>query len=68
VSPIDFLEIPGVIDSNVCLKPLITQQSIFLLRLHKHYENGMLPYSGGLLDQSAVFIEAMEVIGDALQK
>jgi len=57
-----FLEVPGVIDSNVCLKPMITSASAFYLRLHAHYKNGLLPYSGGLLDQPAVFIEIMEII------
>jgi len=27
-----------------------------------HYKNGLLPISGGLLDQSAVFTQAMDFI------
>lgn len=58
----ELLEIAGVIDSKVCLKPLITTASYFYLRMYGHYKNGLLPYSGGLLDQPAVFAQAMETI------
>jgi len=43
---------------------MVTYQSSFFLRLNGHYKNGILPYSGGLLDQPAVYIEAMEFFGD----
>jgi len=66
VAPIKFASIPGVIDSNVCLKPMITQASMFYLRMHSHYKNGVLPYSGGLLDQPAVYLQAMELIDSIL--
>ena len=32
------------------------------MRLHRHYLNGVLPFSGGLLDQPNTYIQAMEVI------
>jgi hypothetical protein len=53
-----------VIESNTCLLPMITDQSRFLLRMHTHYENRVLPYQGGILDQPNYYIEAMEVIGE----
>jgi len=31
--------------------------------LHKHYSNGVLMRSGGLLDQPNYYLEAMEIIG-----
>lgn len=33
-----------------------------MLMLHTHYKNGFLPRAGGLLDQSAVFMRAMDII------
>ena len=64
IGPAEFeiLEVAGIIDSRVCLKPMITSSSYFYLRLYEHYKNGLLPFSGGLLDQPAVFIETMEVM------
>jgi hypothetical protein len=55
--------IPGVLeDSRTCPKPKVTQQSVALLRLFKHYRHGLLPLNGGLMDQPAAYIEAMEII------
>lgn len=55
-------EIPGVIVSRTCLLPMITPQSRYLLRLYGHYQNRLLPYAGGLLNQPNYYIEAMEQI------
>ena len=62
VAPIDMFEIPNVIKTNVYLRPMITQASLFYFRLYKHYQKSMFPYSGGLLDQPAVYMQAMELI------
>lgn len=59
--------IPGVIESATCLLPMITPQSRFLIRMHRHYRNGWLPYEGGLLEQPNYYLEAMELI-DSLMK
>jgi len=49
-------------DSRTCFLPMITRQSHQMLRLHRHYTEGFLPQAGGVLDQSAKYVEAMEVI------
>lgn len=54
--------IRGVIESRTCLLPMITPQSQYLIRLHQHYKNGVLPHAGGLLEQPSYFIEAMEIL------
>lgn len=41
---------------------MVTRQSQFMLRLHGHYKNKILPFAGGLLDQPQYYIEAMEVL------
>jgi len=42
---------------------MITDSSNFMLKMHKHYQNGVLLQSGGLLDQPNYYLEAMEIIG-----
>ncbi len=54
--------IKGVIESYTCFLPMITPQSNELLRLFGHYRKGNLAFSGGLLDQPAAYIEAMELL------
>jgi hypothetical protein len=53
-----------VIESRTCLLPMITPQSQFLLRLHGHYKNQVLPFAGGLLEQPHYYAEAMEILSD----
>lgn len=38
------------------------RETLELLDWHTHYKNGILPVSGGLLDQSAYFQESMREI------
>jgi hypothetical protein len=57
-----------VIESNVCLLPMITQESRFLLRLHEHYKQGHMARAGGILEQSNFYLEAMEVLTSREQK
>lgn len=52
----------GVFQSRTCLLPMITPESYFLLRLHSHYKQGLLPYAGGLLEQPNFYLEAMEIL------
>lgn len=55
--------IPGVIEkSPICLRRLINQRSLYFLDLHRHYLNGVLPVSGGLLDQPYIYLRAMTII------
>jgi len=51
-----------VIESRTCFLPMITPASQFLLKLYRHYKNGVLPHAGGLLDQPHYYAEAMEII------
>jgi hypothetical protein len=53
--------IKNVIESNVCLLPMITVESRFLLRLHEHYKKGHMARVGGVLEQPNFYLEAMEV-------
>lgn len=55
--------IKGVGDFDSCLLPMITEQSNFLIKLHQHYQKGILMQAGGLLDQPNKYLEAMELIG-----
>lgn len=54
--------ITGVIESDICLKPMVTEFSLTMLRLYGHYKNHWLPLSGGLLEQSNTYLQAMEII------
>ena len=67
-APFVILEIPGVVESRVCLKPLITQESREFIRLYDHYKSSKYPYSGGLYEQPAQYLEAMEVIESAASR
>ena len=51
---------------NVCPKGLVTWESIDWLRYHSHYEKGFLPVAGGMMNQTAQFVEAMEIIDSTL--
>lgn len=60
--PFDKWEIPGVIKTRKCLRQMITAESSFLLSLYRHYQNGVLPFAGGLLEQPALYCAAMTFI------
>lgn len=57
-------KIPGVIESKTCLLPLVDSQTWDILSMYKHYRNGLLPYSGGVLEQPNAYLVAMELISD----
>lgn len=63
-APIKQWVIKNLIESNVCLLPMITVESRFLLRLYEHYKNCLLPRAGGVLEQSNYFLEAMEILSE----
>jgi len=50
------------IRSKECLRWLVTTQSIQFLRLFHHYKQGNLIWSGGLYEQPAKYLEAMEYL------
>lgn len=58
----DKWKIPGVIESDVCLRKLLTPFSILMLDLYQHYGNGVLPFSGGLLEQPYTYFRAMTIV------
>jgi hypothetical protein len=41
---------------------MLDERTTYLIQLYKHYQQGILPGAGGLLDQPNVFKEAMDVI------
>lgn len=55
-------------DSRTCPRTLVTSDSAAWLRLHNHYVAGHLLERGGLLDQPAVFLDAMRAIDAALNE
>lgn len=66
-APFDQWKIEGdnnadVINSNVCFLPMITDRSLFFIRLHKHYRNGVLFTGSGFMDQPNVYLEMMEIL------
>jgi hypothetical protein len=54
--------VPEVIESRTCLLPMISEWSRLMVRLWGHYRQHVLPFAGGLMDQPASFMEAMEII------
>ena len=60
-------EISDVIDTNVCLLPMVTYQSNQLLKQYTHYKNQLLPYAGGTLEQPNGYTEAMSVISNYIE-
>ncbi|WP_157959212.1 hypothetical protein [Marinomonas shanghaiensis] len=67
-APIKQWVIDDVIESDTCLKPMITHQSNELISLYSHFQKNRFPLSGGLLDQPESFIRAMNIIEKAEQK
>lgn len=50
--------------SRQCLRQQVNDDSIELLKLYKFYEQGNLLVSGGVYDQPAVYLSAMQLIDD----
>jgi len=66
-APIKQWVIKDVIESDTCLKPMITSTSNELISLYSHFSKNRFPLSGGLLDQPAAFVKAMEIIESAVE-
>lgn len=56
------------LESRTCLLPMVKDESRELLRLYGHYKNGVLPHGGGILDQPAMYDEAMAHIDAQVAK
>ncbi len=54
--------IQGVITTSACLRYMVTEKSLYYVTLYRHYKNGVLLVSGGLLDQPNKYTEAMDLI------
>ena len=61
-APFPKWEIAGVINSDICLLPMINECSALMIRLYSHYKNGLLPYGGGIFEQPNKFMRSMEII------
>lgn len=48
--------------SRVCFLPMVTQETEELVRLNAFWQQRLMPFAGGLLDQPNGFLRAMEVI------
>ena len=60
-------KIPALnIESDICLLPMVDDQSAFFLRLHSHYRNRILFAEGGLTSQPNRYLEAMEAVDQLL--
>ena len=56
-------QIPEIgLESSICLRWLVNERSAFLLRLYNQYMRNILPVAGGWLDQSNLFVTAIETI------
>ena len=51
-----------IYDSDICPLPTITDKTYRILRAYDNYKNGLLPLSGGYLEQPQYFIRAMDFI------
>lgn len=65
-APFPMWVIPGVIESRTCLLPMVGAVEMDLLRWYQRYEKNVYPFAGGFLDQPNNYIEAMDVIADAV--
>jgi len=59
-------DLPDGTRSKVCPRELITANTLVWFKWYRHYKNGLLPVTGGLLDQSAMYVEAMTVIEELM--
>ena len=46
----------------------LDQQTLRLMRFYRFFEKGWLPNPGGILDQPATFVEAVECLGNEIAK
>lgn len=55
-------------DLYVCPKGSAPRWTWLWIKWYGHYKNHLLPVAGGILDQSAKYVEAMEIIDVAIGK
>lgn len=60
--------IPGVIESETCLLPMVGPDEWDIVRAHAEYKAGHLPHAGGYLDQPAAIMDAIRIIDVAVSE
>lgn len=60
--------IPGLIESKICLLPMVTAFSWEMLRLYPFWDKGVMPFPGSFYQQPQIIVEAMRVIDNARVK
>ncbi len=68
VAPFERWELAGVIKTNKCPRRMISDDSSAWIALYGHYKAGHLAYSGGVLEQPAIYLEAMRLIDATVQQ
>lgn len=48
--------------TNLCPRRMVTDESVFLMSLFSHYRAGHLYQAGGVRDQPARYLQAMQFI------
>lgn len=57
------IEVLGqTVGTHTCPRKLVTPTSWEWIRLHNFYRRGHLPFSGGLYEQPARFVDAMSLL------
>jgi len=51
-----------------CPLKIVTRESLDYVRAYIFFQNGYLPHAGGWTDQSAKFIDAVEIIENEISK
>lgn len=54
--------IEGVIESSICLLPMITPRTQYLIDLYGHYKRGYLYRAGGIGDQPNYYNNSMSIL------
>lgn len=54
------------VESRTCLLPMVEPEIAELVQLHGFYRDGLLPFSGGVLEQPAYYLEAMRLVAAAV--
>lgn len=55
-------------DIRYCPISRITEETALYIKYYGHYKNGYLPADGGMLDQTARFLRAMEIIDSVINE
>jgi len=57
-----------VLATRSCPRRMVSDESLFLLSLYRHYKAGHLYESGGVSNQPAKYLEAMQLIEVAVNE